>query len=227
VTQFQVPKPKISEAISDIKQYVPAEGSPTQPNVNYIAGKVPQILLDLNSSVTKLVDAINTISEKATRELLLQQEETDILWWLFAEYSNDRKMKMAEVAHPAAAIITGKELGDLTTTLPGPVAAEAFIDKMLQTVAKNRKHKETTVQEAIIATPKDWRAQWIKERNTAPIDDLCSIHFAVERSIETDDADEWMPALERRSGVKGNEAVSPVKLAMQVYKESLLLKALD
>lgn len=226
-TQFQVPKPKINEAITEIKRYLPAEGeAATQVNINYIVQYIPGILNDLNSSVAKLVEALNTLSVKTTQALLLQQEETDILWWLFAEYSNDRKSRMSEVGHPAASIITGKELSDLTSTLPGPVAAEAFIDKMLQTVTKNRKHKETSVHDAIIAAPNDWRQQWTKERNIAALDDLCTLHFAVQRSLETDDPDEWVPAFERRSGVKANASLSPVKLAMQVYQESLLIKSL-
>jgi len=189
---------------------------------------IQPVIEKLGKLPDKLVTPINKALEKLSLQMLLQQEESNMLWWLFSEHSRDIKTSMLQVGHPAASLVAGKELADLTLVLPGPVAAEAFLDRMLQVVAKNRKHKETTIQEALAARPiKEWKKQAIEEVNLDALDDLCTVHFAMRQSADAMSNNEWAPAFEKRAGVQSDAGLSPVLLAMQVYRERLLIKAME
>ena len=66
------------------------------------------------------------------RELTIVSEETNMLWWLISEYSRDRGASWMTVGPFATPIIAGKELADLTRVIPGPVAAAAFLDRIIR-----------------------------------------------------------------------------------------------
>jgi len=55
-----------------------------------------------------------------------------MLWWLVSEYSRDRNQSWKKVGLSATSIIAGKELADLTRIIPGPVAAAAFLDRIVR-----------------------------------------------------------------------------------------------
>jgi hypothetical protein len=244
-------KPTLSEIIELAQKYLHerSDGLRTQlttPSIkplNKTAGLVDNATAQSTSELTwpmiqpvvekletlpnKLVKPINEALEKLSAQLLLQQEESNMLWWLFSEHSRDLRISMSQVGHPAASLVAGKELADLTLVLPGPVAAEAFLDRMLQAVTKNRKHKETTLQEAVAARQiKGWKKQATEKVNLNGLDDLCTVHFAIRQSANAESESEWMPAFAKRAGVKADVELSPVLLATQVYRERLLIKAI-
>ena len=49
---------------------------------------------------------------------------------LFSEHSRDAQRPWATLPPAALPIMAGKELGDLTQVIPGPVAARAFLDRV-------------------------------------------------------------------------------------------------
>jgi hypothetical protein len=199
----------------------PATGALTWPMMQPVIeklGKLPD----------KLVVQINEAFEQLSAQILLQQEESNMLWWLFSEHSRDLKISVSKVGFPAAALVAGKELADLTLVLPGPVAAEAFLDKFLQGILKNRKQSETTVRKAVTArTIKEWKRQATENLNLDELDDLCLIHFAIRQSAEAQNDSEWVAAYEKRAGVAIDSNISTAQLALQVYRERLLINAME
>lgn len=227
-TQFASPvikssKSKLLESVEAVAALTPTTGTIT-------VASITPTLREIAKLPNALVKPVNDAFEKFSTQLRLQQEELNMLWWLFAEFSRDFRIRMSDVGHPAAIIVAAKELTDLTLTLPGPVAAEAFLDKMLQTVTGNREHKDTTVREAV-AAPKLYEDGWAKRATAGEslesIDDLCTVHFALQRSAEAGGRDDdWTSAFEKRAGVKPDATLSPVALATQVYRERLLIRAM-
>ena len=63
----------------------------------------------------------------------LRQEESDILWWLFGEYSRDLEQHISELSLSASCIIVGKELADLILVFPGPIPAKTDIFLQMNT----------------------------------------------------------------------------------------------
>ena len=186
-------------------------------------------LRDLFTQLSNAITQLTTTTEKVTSCLVnlqkLRQEESNILWWLFAEYSRDLNQPVTKVGFPATCIIAAKELADLTMVLPGPLPAPAFLDKMLHT-AKAKLPDTTTLQAAVNASPRGWRNQWMQRLKTADVEDLCPVLLAIKKSLETDGRDDWVPAFERAAGVKVTEAIPPLELTCQAYEENLFTRAL-
>ena len=179
----------------------------------------------LHDLFTNLGNAI----EEATKHLVhlqqLRQEESNILWWLFGEYSRDINEPMTKIGFPAACVVAAKELADLTVVLPGSLSAVAFLDKMLH-IAKAKFPDTTTLQAAVNASPREWRNQWMQQLNITNVEDLCPVLFAIKKSLETDGRDDWVPAFEKAAAVKVAEAIHPRDLTYQVYIENLLVRVL-
>lgn len=67
------------------------------------------------------------------RALAVTAEETNILWWIFGGRSRDTNNAFGEIGDEVIPFVAAKELADLTTLLPGPVAVGAFADRACRT----------------------------------------------------------------------------------------------
>lgn len=161
-----------------------------------------------------------TIFEKS---LMAQEEEADILWWLLGEHSNDLKCSISKLKRSASTIIIAKELADKTRIIPGPISIDAFIDKSIQK-SKKQKNTSITLKEAINDTPLDWRSNLISEKDFDEVEDLCPIHFAIKRSVESGDKSSWIVSFEKNIGIKADASISPLELSLQAYREFLLIE---
>src|SRR5690606_8992949 len=72
--------------------------------------------VDLNKTISLINKNFDLIVEKQNYLL----EEVNILWWLFAEFSNDVNKKFSEISAKGACLIAAKELSDLTNGIIFP-----------------------------------------------------------------------------------------------------------
>jgi hypothetical protein len=185
-----------------------------------ISGNIPPEKLS-SVIVNIMTYTNNTISELNTY-LEIEREESNVLWWLFAEYSNDLNRRMAELDPSVASLVAGKELADLTCISPGLFSAEAFLDKIVNAVAK--KTHNTSLKQAVNNAPTEWKKKWIQERNPKMIEDLCPVHYAITKSIEFQDLESWVPVFDKNTAIKADQKITLTKLALQVYQENLFIK---
>lgn len=182
----------------------------------------------LNSLPNQLVSPINDAFAALAEQLFLQQEETNMLWWLFAAYSRDLRTSVRRLDLAPACVVAGKELADLTTVLPGPTAAEAFLDKMLEAAQRNNDYENVSVREAVSADAlREWKRQLAKSDKADSLNDFCSLNFALRQSADADSADEWATKFVKRSRIKVDDKIPPSTLALQMYRERLLMKAMQ
>lgn len=197
-----------------------------QQNDIQVLGSAAKALFEKLSNVrVQNIVSLNKQIKVVNRSLELLREESDILWWIFAENSNDLECRMSDINSSSACIIAGKELADLTMVQPGPFSVEAFLDKMLRTV-KNELPERVTLKEAIESTPMEWKEKWTDQMNVNKVEDFCPIYLAASKSVETSGDSAWTAIFEPKSSIKANSTISPLKLALQVYQESLFIKAL-
>jgi hypothetical protein len=161
-----------------------------------------------------------------SRELRIVAEETNMLWWLISEYSRDRKELWKIVGFPATSIIAGKELADLTRIIPGPVAATAFLDRIIRFSDSANSSKPVKVKDAIEKTPREWREQSVlkKLELQTGLEDLMPINNALSLSLAVTDGDEWSSVFEKGTAVSANSKMLPNALAYQVFLERLLAR---
>jgi hypothetical protein len=214
MTKIKIQNMDIDNLIADVKQN--SEGG----NLQALS---PHLVNTLNE-ITGAIDRVAESVEKILNLIGLQQEETNILWWLLGEYSRDLNRKMADIGLPAACLVAGKELADLTIILPGPLSAEAFLDKTLRDVEQDLRDL-LTLKEAVNMSPINWRSNWLAAlKCTELIQDLCPVLLAVIKSTETEGEDEWFPIFEKAAKFTGEYVISPLNLSMQVYQENLLCR---
>jgi len=148
------------------------------------------------------------------------QEQTNVLWWIFARSSRDLGQPYCDVPWPAACLIAGKELADLTELLPGPVAASAVLDKIL---SDGRLPTETVSFEAAVTGADSIWKQKCLESAEIPLDELSPIHLSFRKSA---DGGAWIKSFEAASGIKLRKSnITGLALAHQMYNERLLQKA--
>lgn len=177
----------------------------------------------LAAPLQKLVDELGRIARVTSghrRQMKLQAEETNILWWLFGEYSRDLEQRLADLPFPAACIIAGKELADLTETAPGPPAVIAFLDRALR--RSDTAPETVMVGDAINAVPESWRQSVAESEWPEPFVVLTPITLGIRISLTAPANNEWFPAFRNAVGFSADATISPRALAHQVYLETLL-----
>jgi hypothetical protein len=160
---------------------------------------------------------------KLTYTLNIQREETDILWWLLGEHSRDLEKPLTEFKLPAAALVAGKELADLTAYAPGPRSIPAIVDRALRIVSP-KLPASITVKEAVNGTPREWREGWMADTKMQVFQGLCPMHSAVEKSIEASGSSDWARAFNAHGLVKVTQPIPPLDLALQIYQERILIR---
>ena len=193
-----------------------------------VAKMVQPALEKLNGLPNELVSPVNAALAALGRQLFLQQEESNMLWWLFTAHSRDLRRSIAHLELAPASILLGKELADLTTVLPGPVASEAFLSKMLETAQRRDGSENISVREAVSAEVlRDWKTQLVKSAGLDSLDDFCSLNFVLRQSAEIENADEWATKCAKHTHIQVDDKMPPSALALQMYRERLLMKAMQ
>jgi hypothetical protein len=183
VPAITVPDLNLENLLEAFRQTCATDGLPNLPEP--VVALIEALASAINHHSTSVEKAMSRLSE---RQRLLQ-EESDILWWLFGGHSRDLKQPMAALGLPATCLVAAKELADLTTILPGPLPAPAFLGKMIH-AATRKLPSSMTIQEAVNASPREWRNQWFRKDDMEHIADLCPILLAILKSLETDGPDD-------------------------------------
>ncbi len=185
----------------------------------------------LGASLTALDQSIDVLAQSAQKAIhafvgmmKVQREETNILWWVFGGYSRDLKEPIRALSSRAACVIVAKELADLTAILPGPSAAEAFLDQVLH--CAEGAHPEVTIAEVVDAAPRSWRESWIGTYNCLRRDGLFPLVAGIVASVETDVPGGWIAVYERISPIPPSQPIPLLCAASQLYYELLLARAI-
>ena len=190
-------------------------------------GDLPNALAKLHKISTLVGDQLATLSRHVTEletALYLSQEEVQIVWWLFGEYSNDLRVDFSKIEAPAAALVIGKELADHVRVFPGPRAAEAYLDRMLGRVKQKKKMSFAQAVETVDASWCQARAQEYQKSDAMR---LCPLFCGLASRAELKDADAWKSVFSNRSGVDIDKPIAPIELALQAYHEFLLLRSVE
>ncbi len=161
---------------------------------------------------TRQASAISAVD----RFLKIQDEELQMLWWLTGSRSLDLDVRFDQVAAEAQPLLFAKELADSTAMLPGPRSIKSML---LHAGIKER--KKVGVLEAITASEFGWLQT--SELDESPSSLTLPIHFAIRRHIEAGGGDTWVPNWAAVTGVDATRQLPSLVLAIQFYRERLLL----
>jgi hypothetical protein len=196
---------------------------PSQPNevANYVSTGFNGIVSSINGFYETTSEIINSLNEL----LQLQQEELNILWWLFSKSSRDLKQPFTKLEPMVGCLVAGKELADLVTIMPGPLQVKVFFNRILSSIEGGLTVK-ASIQDVINMVPREWKENLLQETRFRSNENLLPIHLAVSKSLETDGEADWIPAFEKASGLVSSDNISLEQLSLQIYRERLFLKSL-
>jgi len=189
---------------------------------NEIAQQLSTYLTSLNKAIVQINGSIN----KSLSIQKIHREDSQILWWLFSEFSKDMHKPINELEDAEACVVIGKEFADIIETLPGPYSAKAVLYKMLPGLSGDS--QKTTFSVAINQTDKEWRQKTLERYQADKTKEITPILAAISESLRVEKAEDWLAAHKQLTGITAESTeISMVEFAYQIYLECLLLKTYD
>ena len=180
-----------------------------------------KIRTESQSSAKATSTQISAALSGLSRQIQLQREESQMLWWLVGGHSRSLSRGFATFSAPQAALVGALDLGALTTvTELGPVAAPAMLERIISLAKKPKGAVQTDIAGAIDGLARDDLEKLPASASAlpprlAPI----SAALALARSAG---AGAWHIRFQEVSGFAATLEFEPTVLATQLYRESLL-----
>jgi hypothetical protein len=193
----------------------------------------------LSSSWEKVAAAFNEVQE-SNRGLAAQvagvikpmhddvadlREEVAMLWWHIGGWSRLLNAPFSEMTAATAAVLAGIDMSDLSRTFEGPVAAPAMLHRTL-VAGRKQKLGKVAIKDAV---------DGIKDADLEKLDfgaalgtaaDICPVLTALAKAREIGSGTAWHAAYKKASGMNATAEFSAVDLAVQSFRERMMLVAL-
>jgi hypothetical protein len=168
--------------------------------------------------------ALTAELRRMKRGLELATEEINMLWWLFAEHSRDGRKRWTELK-ASAALMGAKELADLTRLIPGPLAAKAFLDRVIRSADPNGALGDSLlVSDALDSVGLEWR-QNFAANSSSEVEELAPLSMGVRISAKFPDKTAWLPVFTSGTGLSAESTLEPSSLSYQFFLEIMLTRA--
>jgi hypothetical protein len=196
-------------------------------HTNQMQTMVPHVALALESlrSYTASVAQQATNNNNALLAHIAKLEgETRMHWWVVGGWSAEAGSFFRDLDPAEAAVQAGWELAGMTSSPLGLHAAPALLDLVLE---RNRDSlPDITLAAASKALKLAWRKANFESIARGPLAPLLPISTMFSLSADSADEDDWKPAFTRKTGMNPATTISPMNLAVQVYRERLVRKLL-
>jgi hypothetical protein len=173
-----------------------------------------------------VASAIGSSHRELANRIEQLAEESALLWWVLAEYSDALQRPVSKLAPEAYALAAAAEAAQRTMNLPPPPSIGPLLARALQPCKASE--KKLVLSDYVKATDPLWRAAHVKSVNVVDCRDLSPLCAALEKTEELGSATTGLKAVAKLCpGVKGDLPLTPAQAAQQFYNEILFLRALD
>lgn len=174
---------------------------------------------------------VNALASAQNDNIILEylrmlESEMRVYWWVTSGWSVDIGKPFASLPPIEAAVRAAKELADKSVTTAGVFAAPALLAMVLEK-GRERVEKPLPMAEAATVPDRKWRQEFCAAIAQSAVASLVPVTTALGLAAASDDAPDWQPRFERLTGLSLTTKVSPEQVAIQVYRERLLLSACD
>ena len=149
------------------------------------------------------------------RFLQVQDEELQMLWWVFGGRSIDLNCAFGTVPADAQPLVFASELADCTASLPGPRSIAPLLAR-----AGLKERKRLTIASALGAAGSPWLTTMMGNGDPSPV--TRPLHFAIQRCLEAGGGDTWLPNWAAVAGVDAARPYPAPALSLLFYRERLL-----
>ena len=200
-----VPKISMEQANATLKQNWTVEG--------VVAALAT--LTDLNNSaMLDLCQRVNAALKTAHDFADIQDEELQMLWWLFGNRSTKMDRPFSDVPAEGQSFILAAELADMTKFLPGPASVKPILSR-----AGLREQRKSSVPTAVNACQAGLLGPLID--GVEPSEITQPLHFAIKRKLETGDETSWISAWSNITGIDAGFSLPTIELGNLFYRERL------
>jgi len=180
-----------------------------------------------SAEITKtLTNQLLSVLQPLAAETLTLREEVDMLWWHIGGWSRLLEKPFADLAPGLAAVLAGVDLADMSRSAVGPVAAPAILQRTLAAGRKTQNAK-ITINNAVEALPQDLFDRLKLDHRLSTVPEICPVLTAFAKANEIGPGPTWHTAFAKATKLEAKSAFAPLDLAMQAYRERLLLCALN
>jgi len=191
--------------------------------------KLVEVLKEISAEAanwsTKLSEQVNSALVLLTDHQAELRTEVDMLWWYVGASSRVLEIPFAKLRPALAAVMAGFDLADLTHDAIGPVAAPALLQRLLGSQRKTQT-AGTTIKSAVDAFDQKKFGQLRLSNAVREAPDIFPVLAAFSKAAEIGKSPAWHEPFRRAASVDPETALSPLELAVQVYREKLLLSRL-
>jgi hypothetical protein len=159
-------------------------------------------------------------------ELADLREEVSMLWWHIGGWSRLLDMPFSGLSPATAAVLAGLDMSDLSRTLLGPAAAPAILQRTISAGRKSNLRK-VTIRDAVDGMPTGALDKLVFGAALPTLPDICPVLTAFAKAREIGGGSEWHASFRKFSGISEEAGFQPLDLATQVFRERMVLYALD
>ncbi|MCY0854991.1 GTPase-associated system all-helical protein GASH [Cupriavidus sp. D39] len=150
--------------------------------------------------------------------------EVRVYWWVTSGWSSDSAKGFKTLPLMEAALRAGKELADKSAGV-GLFSAPALLAMVLER-GREDASKPVALAEAVVNPERAWRLQHCADVAEGDCANLMPLTTAMGMAAASEDAADWQPRFQRLTGLSVDMELSAEQLAIQLYRERLLLRAL-
>ncbi len=148
------------------------------------------------------------------------EEELRTYWWVVGVRSEMASKPFRDIELGEAALRTGMELAGKTSSDFGIFAAPALCDLVLAT-GRETSNETMTLAAAATLLDRDFRKSEFTAISEAAYGPWLPLSTAMGLAAASEDERDWQPRFKRLTGINPTAKVSPLPLAIQMYRERL------
>ena len=182
-----------------------------------VVAAVNVVAAQANAAARDITGKANAAIQAMEHFVAIQDEELQLLWWLFGGRSKKLDRPFAEVPSDAQPIVLASEVADATQFMPGPESVKPILSR-----AGLKERRKTAVAAAINACDTELLRKFIEGVEPAPL--VRPLHFAIHRKLEAGDDTSWAANWSAVTGIQVDAALPGIELGNLFYRERLGLK---
>ena len=222
-----VPTIDFTNELSQISEVPPGEA-------DQVAEPLSAVVETLAEKIRKFTKSVQKFSRDQLTFLRAQDEELNIVWWLFGGASRDEDIRFEDLTPAAACIRAAKELADLTSLSLRPRGARSYLEHVIRASNPGETVPRVCVRTAVDEIGGEWCAEWIASKGPDwkklldTSKEVLPITFALAlRGEQRDHPNGWIAPFDAVKSVSVSDQLEATTLSLQFYDEQLFLKLLE
>lgn len=166
-------------------------------------------------TINHVIDEQNRVVSLLHRQISLDEEELQMLWWLLGGYSKHLEKPFPEIGAAIKPLVLAYELGEMTVVSPGPVSIRAMLTRA------GIGGEQLKIADVVNAADLDWATTVSNSKRVSPV--TTPLHFALEQRAELGSTEAWQAGWSGLTGLSADAAMPEIKLSELFYREHLII----